>query len=104
MREREKRRKDFAIRGMLLEMTSDLGKGRQPESYEIKAKLRYTQMHINQEGHSHKYTNRETNTKGGNSLVVQWLGHNAFTAVARVQSRVGEHVTWPEKKSFVDSI
>ena len=84
-------------------MTSDLGKGRQPESYEIKAKLRYTQMHINQEGHSHKYTNRETNTKGGNSLVVQWLGHNAFTAVARVQSlvrklRSQQHHPLPQKK------
>ena len=86
-----------------MEMTSDLGKGRQPESYEIKAKLRYTQMHINQEGHSHKYTNRETNTKGGNSLVVQWLGHNAFTAVARVQSlvrklRSQQHHPPPQKK------
>jgi len=71
-----------------LEMTSDLGEGRQPESYEIKAKLRYTQMHINQEGHSHKCTNRETNTKGGNSMVAQWLGHSAFTAMAQVQALV----------------
>ena len=62
--------------------------GRQPESYEIKAKLRYTHMHVNQEGHSHKYTNRETNTKGGNSLVAQRLGHSAFTAMAQVQSLV----------------
>ena len=45
-------------------------------------------MHVNQEGHSHKYTNRETNTKGGNSLVAQRLGHSAFTAMAQVQSLV----------------
>ena len=39
----------------------------------------------------------------GNSLVVQWLGFGAFTALAQVQSLVGEldptsHMVWEEKR------